>query len=163
MSVLNVLCSWQTLWVIFSGLRVLERTYLLVGWLYCDPDPMFKPESYSLPGWFPWKEVSVLPVQWHALCLGLFASIIAPFGGFFASGFKRAFKVKDFGDSIPGHGGIMDRMDCQMVMLFFAYIYHQSFIKSQNYSVEMIFDQILRNLTSEEQHNLYIKLGQVFS
>lgn len=35
-----------------------------------------------------------MPVQWHALCLGLFASIIAPFGGFFASGFKRAFKIK---------------------------------------------------------------------
>jgi phosphatidate cytidylyltransferase len=43
---------------------------------------------------FPWKEISILPVQWHALCLGLFASIIAPFGGFFASGFKRAFKIK---------------------------------------------------------------------
>ena len=43
---------------------------------------------------FPWKEMEVLPVQWHALCLGLFASIIAPFGGFFASGFKRAFKIK---------------------------------------------------------------------
>lgn len=35
-----------------------------------------------------------MPIQWHALCLGLFASIIAPFGGFFASGFKRAFKIK---------------------------------------------------------------------
>jgi hypothetical protein len=35
-----------------------------------------------------------MPVQWHALALGLFASIIAPFGGFFASGFKRAFKFK---------------------------------------------------------------------
>lgn len=42
----------------------------------------------------PWKEIAILPVQWHALCLGLFASIIAPFGGFFASGFKRAFKIK---------------------------------------------------------------------
>jgi hypothetical protein len=29
-----------------------------------------------------------MPVQWHALALGLFASIIVPFGGFFASGFK---------------------------------------------------------------------------
>jgi len=35
-----------------------------------------------------------MPVQWHGLALGLFASIIAPFGGFFASGFKRAFKFK---------------------------------------------------------------------
>jgi len=43
---------------------------------------------------FSWKEISILPIQWHSLCLGLFASIIAPFGGFFASGFKRAFKIK---------------------------------------------------------------------
>ncbi|KAK1322112.1 Phosphatidate cytidylyltransferase [Acorus calamus] len=47
----------------------------------------------------------------------------------------------DYGDSIPGHGGITDRMDCQMVMAVFAYIYHQSFIVQQDLSVEMILDQ----------------------
>jgi phosphatidate cytidylyltransferase len=26
--------------------------------------------------------------------MSLFASVIGPFGGFFASGFKRAFKIK---------------------------------------------------------------------
>lgn len=141
------------------------RKDLSTGWLYCDPGPLFKPEPFTLPAWlpdwFPWKELSVLPVQWHALCLGLFASIIAPFGGFFASGFKRAFKVKDFGDSIPGHGGITDRMDCQMVMAVFAYIYHQSFIEPQSISVEMILDQILTNLPFEEQQALFAKLGQM--
>lgn len=35
-----------------------------------------------------------MPVQTHAMAFGLFASIVAPFGGFFASGFKRAFKIK---------------------------------------------------------------------
>jgi len=35
-------------------------------------------------------------------------------GGFCASGFKRAFKMKDFGDTIPGHGGVTDRFDCQV-------------------------------------------------
>ena len=53
--------------------------------------------------------------QLHAVVLAMFASIIAPFGGFFASGFKRGFKIKDFGDSIPGHGGMTDRMDCQVL------------------------------------------------
>uniref|UniRef100_A0A5B6Z9F7 Phosphatidate cytidylyltransferase n=2 Tax=Davidia involucrata TaxID=16924 RepID=A0A5B6Z9F7_DAVIN len=141
------------------------RKDLSTGWLHCDPGPLFKSEYFTLPGWvpqwFPWREVLVLPVQWHALCLGLFASIIAPFGGFFASGFKRAFKIKDFGDSIPGHGGITDRMDCQMVMAVFAYIYHQSFVVPQSLSVEMILDQILMNLTFEEQRALYMKLGQI--
>ncbi|XP_044496120.1 phosphatidate cytidylyltransferase 2 [Mangifera indica] len=141
------------------------RKDLSTGWLHCDPGPLFKPEIFNLSGWvpqwFPWKEISVLPVQWHALCLGLFASIIAPFGGFFASGFKRAFKIKDFGDSIPGHGGITDRMDCQMVMAVFAYIYHQSFVVAQTLSVEMILEEILTSLTFEEQQDLYTKLGQV--
>ena len=48
--------------------------------------------------------------------LACFASLVAPFGGFFASGFKRAFDIKDFGQSIPGHGGMTDRMDCQCVL-----------------------------------------------
>ncbi|XP_056159774.1 phosphatidate cytidylyltransferase 1 [Syzygium oleosum] len=143
------------------------RKDLSTGWLHCDPGPFFRPEYYSISGlfpeWFPWKEVAIMPVQWHALCLGLFASIIAPFGGFFASGFKRAFKIKDFGDSIPGHGGITDRMDCQMVMAVFAYIYHQSFVVPQNLSVEMILEQILMNLTLEEQQALFMKLGQIIN
>jgi len=61
--------------------------------------------------------VTVAPIQFHILVLATFASLIAPFGGFFASGLKRAFKIKDFGDSIPGHGGMTDRMDCQFIMV----------------------------------------------
>lgn len=72
------------------------------------------------------KEVSLTAFQWHSLVLSLFASVIAPFGGFFASGFKRAIKVKDFADIIPGHGGLTDRMDCQILMGMFSYLYlHQ--------------------------------------
>ncbi|XVF87826.1 hypothetical protein PTKIN_Ptkin18bG0151900 [Pterospermum kingtungense] len=67
----------------------------------------------------------------------------------------------DFGDSIPGHGGITDRMDCQMVMAVFAYIYHQSFVMREGISVEMILDLILTNLTFEEQQTLFVKLGQI--
>lgn len=43
---------------------------------------------------FPWKEYGVMPAQTHAMAFGLFASLVAPFGGFFASGFKRAFNIK---------------------------------------------------------------------
>ena len=49
---------------------------------------------------FPWQggltqdEVWLYPMQFHSIILSLFSSLIAPFGGFFASGFKRAFKVK---------------------------------------------------------------------
>mgnify|MGYP001558889779 FL=1 len=65
----------------------------------------------------PWA-----PFQLHAVVMAIFASLVAPFGGFFASGFKRAFNIKDFGASIPGHGGMTDRMDCQFLMGLFSYV-----------------------------------------
>ena len=74
------------------------------------------------------ETVTFYPFFIHCFCMSLFASIIGPFGGFFASGFKRAFKIKDFGDLIPGHGGIMDRFDCQFLMATFVNVYIHSFI-----------------------------------
>jgi phosphatidate cytidylyltransferase len=91
---------------------------------------------------FPWHTWTFLPIQIHALAYGLMASSIAPFGGFFASGFKRAFKIKDFGDSIPGHGGMTDRMDCQMVMAVISYIYYQSFIAHRRLSVDSLLPRV---------------------
>ena len=38
--------------------------------------------------------VHMKPFILHSVIMALFASIIGPFGGFFASGFKRAFKIK---------------------------------------------------------------------
>lgn len=38
--------------------------------------------------------VLLYPAVVHSVPLAVFASIIAPFGGFFASGFKRAFSIK---------------------------------------------------------------------
>jgi len=59
----------------------------------------------------------------HTIVLSLFASLIGPFGGFFASGLKRALKVKDFASWIPGHGGFTDRFDCAILMNIFIYVY----------------------------------------
>lgn len=57
----------------------------------------------------------------HCIILSIFASVIAPFGGFFASGLKRGLKIKDFADTIPGHGGFLDRFDCQTLMVRAVY------------------------------------------
>ena len=90
-------------------------------------------------------------MQFHILVFATFASLIAPFGGFFASGLKRTFKVKDFGESIPGHGGITDRMDCQFIMGFFAFMYYQSFIAVYRQSVGGVIEMAIQGLTVDEQ------------
>ena len=92
------------------------------------------------------------PFVWHSLALSLFSSVIGPFGGFFASGFKRAFKIKDFGDIIPGHGGIMDRFDCQYLMATFVNVYITSFIRAPN--PQKLFQQFAL-LTPNEMVSLY--------
>ncbi|KAM6502250.1 Cytidylyltransferase family domain containing protein [Amanita muscaria] len=91
--------------------------------IQCKPNPAFLWREIRL--WKPLaavfshllgRTVTTLPYaryQLHLLFMACFASLVAPFGGFFASGFKRAFNIKDFGHSIPGHGGMTDRMDCQ--------------------------------------------------
>ena len=84
-----------------------------------------------------------MPVQLHATVLAAFASIVAPFGGFFASGFKRAMKVKDFSDTIPGHGGFTDRMDCQITMGLFAYMYCATFVSTISLDVRQVLQVVL--------------------
>lgn len=128
--------------------------------LECDPNPVFKPHTYTLPlsggGFLPLRDFSFTtePMQFHAMALATFASLIAPFGGFFASGLKRTFKIKDFGDSIPGHGGMTDRMDCQFIMGCFAFMYYHNFIASHKAGLGDVLSLAIRGLTPEEQVEL---------
>lgn len=75
----------------------------------CTPIQLFQKTTYSMtiPFSFFKRTLDLYPFQLHSLVLSLFASSIGPFGGFFASGFKRAFRIKDFADTIPGHGGFV--------------------------------------------------------
>ena len=90
------------------------------------------------------------PFQLHSIVLAAFASLVAPFGGFFASGFKRAAGIKDFGNSLPGHGGFLDRMDCQFLMGLFTFVYHSSLVREIHASPSQILSAFA-TLTTEQQ------------
>ncbi|KAM9547795.1 phosphatidate cytidylyltransferase 2-like [Salvelinus alpinus] len=102
----------------------------------CEPSDLFQLQDYALPAALEsltgWPTLRLYPFQIHSISLSAFASLMGPFGGFFASGFKRAFKIKDFANTIPGHGGIMDRFDCQYLMATFVNVYIASFIRGPN-------------------------------
>ena len=64
----------------------------------------------------------ILPVS-HTVILGLVGSVAGQLGYLCESALKRAADVKDSGTLLPGHGGILDRLDCLMFITPFVYYY----------------------------------------
>ena len=55
--------------------------------------------------------------------LALVFSIISQFGDFVASSIKRFADTKDYGNLLPGHGGMLDRIDSVIFLTPFIYMF----------------------------------------
>ena len=60
-----------------------------------------------------------LPVY---LAIGLAASVATAFGDLVESCIKRKLGLKDMGNIMPGHGGVLDRLDSVFFSTFIAYL-----------------------------------------
>ena len=99
-------------------------------------NPIFKEKEVSLP--YPitllgFETFKFIPAVFYTMIYGGFCSIVAPFMGFLGSGFKRAIDIKDFGVSLPGHGGFIDRMDCISIVCLFNYFFLIDVVMRDNF------------------------------
>jgi phosphatidate cytidylyltransferase len=72
----------------------------------------FTPTTFQLP---------LNPGQ--TVLLGALTSILGQVGDLFESLFKRNLGVKDSGKLMPGHGGILDRIDSLLLAGIMVYYY----------------------------------------
>jgi phosphatidate cytidylyltransferase len=63
-----------------------------------------------ISGWIVWRLSGIFDL-WGWFGVALLVSLLGLGGDLFESGLKRSVKVKNTGQLLPGHGGILDRFD----------------------------------------------------
>ena len=83
--------------------------------------------AMTLFGYFFRNELNVPLI--HFAVLGLICGIISQLGDWSASAVKRAVGIKDYGNLMPGHGGVLDRVDSILFTAPAVYFYINIFFQ----------------------------------
>lgn len=68
------------------------------------------------------SNLKVVPI-YHFIMIGLICGVISQIGDLTASAIKRFVRIKDYGNIMPGHGGVLDRMDSILLVAPVIYFY----------------------------------------
>lgn len=66
---------------------------------------------------------------YHFIIIGALSGLISQIGDWGASAIKRYVKIKDYGNVMPGHGGILDRFDSILFTAPIVYFYYIFILK----------------------------------
>ena len=81
----------------------------------------------------------LIHIEWYqALIGGLLITAFAQIGDLAESLIKRDAGVKDSGNSLPGHGGFLDRADSYLFSTPVAYFYFNYFVVSDQLTIDFI-------------------------
>lgn len=75
-----------------------------------------------LYGLFVNARIDSIPL-YHFAIIGLICGIVSQIGDWAASAVKRFVNIKDYGNIMPGHGGLLDRCDSILVVAPVIYFY----------------------------------------
>ena len=62
----------------------------------------------------PWLQIVIV---------GVLTNLAAQFGDLFESAIKRGAQIKDSGSLVPGHGGVLDRIDALLFAIPVVWLY----------------------------------------
>lgn len=82
----------------------------------------------SLAGWLVFRYYYDDMAYYHYVVLALLCSAFGQFGDLTASAIKRFSGIKDFGNVLLGHGGVLDRLDSILLGAVAVYGYFTLFI-----------------------------------
>ena len=117
---------------------------------HCDTlDPIFVKQEIKMP--LINESVTIEPAILYTIIYALFATIIAPYAGFFGSGLKRAVGIKDFAATLPGHGGFIDRVDCQTLICMFSYYFVTLVIQGSSLQAKAYYNDIDQHLEATDK------------
>ncbi len=82
----------------------------------------------SIAGLFIYQAVLAFAFEtamnpWLLVILGGIGSVLSQMGDLFASVIKRENGIKDFGNIMPGHGGVLDRFDSLLLTMPFVFLF----------------------------------------